>query len=123
MKRIASALARWCALLSLCCLLLESATTYTIVTTITTSGTAVTLSSSQISATSYVITARSDNAGTVYFGGSNVNASTKVGTPLPAGQSSGWLPISGNASNQYDLNKIWADSTSSGDHVVITYVH
>lgn len=124
MKTIALAMARWCAILCACCFVLPCAATYTVTQTIVTSGTAVKLSAVQLSATSYIVTARNTNTGVIYLGGSNVKASTQTGTPLNPGDSSGWFPISSNSpSGRYDLNLVYVDSTASGDTVSVTYVN
>lgn len=93
--------------------------TYSNSKTVTTSGTAVALLTTSTCAISYIVQAKTSNAGTVYVGASNVSAANKIGTALTAGVSVGWLPQSTNCA--YDLSTIYVDSTSSSDGVSFTY--
>lgn len=99
---------------------------YSSVATITTSGTAVALSSATptlpTSCISLTVQTVSTNVGTVYLGGSNVSAANKIGLALSPSltppSSAYWGPSSTNA--LYSPGAIYVDSTSSGDKVNIT---
>lgn len=82
---------------------------------VTTAGTRVTLVSSSIPCKKVDITAETDNTGVIVVGGSGVIASlsTREGNPLTAGQ-----PYSFEID---DLQKIYIDSTVSGDGVTFVY--
>ena len=81
--------------------------------TVAAAGTAERMSAN-FSCKSVVLTAETDNAGTVVVGGASVVAalSTRRGTPLTAGQSL-TLPVN-------NLNLVWLDVTTSGDGVTYT---
>lgn len=81
---------------------------------VTTAATAVVLST-PLFADWVVITAETDNTGTIVVGGTTVVAllATRRGTPLVAGDSIGIGSV--------DLSTIWLDSTVSGDGVTFTY--
>lgn len=66
---------------------------------------------------SVLITAETDNTGTVVVGGKTVVAAlaTRRGTPLTAGE-----PYAADIAN---LNEIYLDSTVSGDGVTYTWIN
>jgi hypothetical protein len=79
-------------------------------------GTAESLSSSTAIIQGVLVTAETDNTGTVVIGDSGVVAAlaTRKGTPLLAGDST-WVPIA-------DLASVFVDVTTNGDGVTYTAV-
>lgn len=89
--------------------------------TVSTSGNAVQLDSAAKTA-SAIITASIGNSGTIYVGSSSVDASSGLGQPLAAGESLQTEPPSQYGTEELvDLTRIYVDSTSNGDSVVISY--
>lgn len=83
--------------------------------TVTTAGTAVQLSTSDVPCTRVIITAFTNDTGVISIGDSGVlaNTTTRKGIPLIAGQSV-TVPIN-------NLNKIYVDATVSTEGVSYTY--
>lgn len=84
---------------------------------VTTAGTAVQISTSATACQKIIITAETDNTGTIVVGGPSVVASqsTRQGVPLAPGNSVTLLVNS--------LDKVWLDSTVNGDGVTYVYFH
>lgn len=86
--------------------------------TVTTAGTAVPLSSTSVPCKVVYITARSTNTGRIMVGGSTVVAAIST--------SSRGLPLSANDTTPPiivdDLNKVYIDSTVSGEGVMFMYL-
>ena len=81
--------------------------------TVTTSGTAVALSSSKILFRDLRITAFPDNAGYIYVGGADVDESSGNADILDAGEPT-YIPDG-------FLNEVYVDSSEDGDSVGFTY--
>lgn len=79
-------------------------------------GTAVTLESSSHAVDSVLITAETNNTGTMAVGGAAVVATvaTRQGTPLNAGDSITLRLV--------DLYEVYIDATVTGDGVTFTYI-
>lgn len=90
--------------------------------TVSTSGTAVQLTTSTRPTPSVIITADPTNNGTVYIGDSNVSQSSRTGQPVGASESLDLeSPAQFGTEETLDLTKIWIDATSDGDSVIISY--
>lgn len=88
---------------------------------VTTSGTAVALSAS-ITVRSFSVTAKTTNTGTIYLGGSDVQASGLNGQRLVPGQSVGFTVVGDyKATNLYNLGAFYIDATVSGEGVSVFY--
>lgn len=78
--------------------------------TVTTAGTAVQLSSTEAALVSdIIVTAAETNAGYVYIGGSNVDASGHIGNAIAPG---GHFVIPSDR-----LTRVWVDALNNGDDV------
>lgn len=77
--------------------------------TITTSGTQVNVSTSEVACEGFILIAHLSNTGVVYYGDSAVDAATKLGVPLQPGEKD-FIPAK-------DVKVVWVDSTVSGDKV------
>lgn len=120
MQKIASAVARWCALLSLCCFILPATAIYSGTQTVTSTGTPIQLTTSQKSAVLVSIQSNRTNTGQIWVGGSNVSASSGIGVSLNAGDVY-WFGSLNTGSKQYDLNTIWLDASANGQKVSFNY--
>lgn len=90
--------------------------------TITTSGTAIRVSATDLLVRSFVIQAKSTNTGVAYVGGSDVLASSANGIALTAGSSIAFVAVGERKDvNMYNLTNFWVDTTNSGDKILITY--
>ena len=78
-------------------------------TEITTSGTHVQITSTSTNCEGVYIVAHLSNTGVVYYGGTNVDAATKLGVPLQPGEKD-FIPCK-------DASIVWVDSTVSGDDI------
>jgi hypothetical protein len=86
--------------------------------TVTTAGTAVTLTASNNVVKWVTIQALSSNTGAICIGGSTVLASSKNGTCITAGQAA---PMYFMGGFPYDLSNIYIDSAVGGEGVSYTY--
>lgn len=84
---------------------------------VTAAGTAEALSATSVECIWVIITAKAANTGSVYFGGSTVDATR--GTPLLPGESAGIPGIT--PYNLYDLALIYVDAAVNGEGVTFTY--
>lgn len=98
---------------------------YSSVGTVTTSGTPVQASSATptlpTSCISLTIQLHTDTVGTVYVGGANVSASTKIGAALSPGLTPPASAYFGPSSTTalYTPQSLWVDSTNSGDKFTV----
>lgn len=103
--------------------LLLCAAYYSGIQTVTTSGTAVQLSSaSPVPPTSCIaltIAAKTSNTGTIYIGGTNVSAANKIGVYINSSFPSAYFAPSSTTA-LYSPQSIWLDATISGDGVSYT---
>lgn len=96
---------------------------YTGIQTVTTAGTRVQLTAASptppAACISLTVQAKSSNTGTIYVGGSNVNASTKIGVALVNGATPAAAAYFSPSSTTalYSTAAIWLDATVSGDGV------
>ncbi len=108
-------------LAALSCLALQAGN-YGGTVTITTSGTAVALSTGSpvppSSCITITVAALSTNSGTVFIGASNVSAANKIGLIVTSTSPAYYAPAASNA--LYVPSTIYVDSTSSGDKVTYT---
>lgn len=88
--------------------------------TVTTSGTAVALSSSALLVRNFQICATAANTGTMWLGSSAVLASSGNGGPLAAKECTGWISLGGTPV-LYDLHKFFVDASVSGESVSVLY--
>lgn len=88
--------------------------------TVTTSGTAVALSSSVLLVRNFQICATAANTGTMWLGSSAVLASSGNGGPLAAKECTGWISLGGTPV-LYDLHKFFIDASVSGESVSVLY--
>lgn len=97
--------------------------TYGLSVTVTTAGTAVRISSTDLVVRSLAIQAKAANTGVIYVGGSDVLNSSKNGVALTAGSSFGFLPSGeSKTSVYYNLKNIWIDSSVNSEGVSVTYI-
>lgn len=89
--------------------------------TVTTAGTAVRLTTTNIMAISATIQALKVNTGQVCFGDSSVLVSTTRGTCLDAKQAGPLLEIGQPSGKPFDLSQFWIDSAVNGEGVSVTY--
>ena len=93
---------------------------YSGILTVTTTGTAVKLSTATptppVSCISLTITAKTTNAGTIYIGGSNVSAANKIGAFINSSFPSAYFAPSSTTA-LYSPSTIWIDATNSADGV------
>jgi len=104
----------------LSCSLMLYGTNYTGSLTVTTSGTARPLSAASpappTNCISLTVTAKIGNVGTIYVGGSNVSAASKIGAYINSSFPSAYFAPA--ASNPlYSPSQIYIDATDSGDGV------
>lgn len=96
---------------------------YTGIQTVTTSGTRVQLTAASptppASCISLTVQAKSSNTGTIYVGGSNVSASSKIGVALVNGATPAAAAYFSPSSTTalYSTGAVWLDATVSGDGV------
>lgn len=90
-----------------------------VVVTVPTAGTAVPVSSTQLTCTGVEFYVPSTNTGVIYIGGSNVD-----NTMRPIAKTGSWSPpdtaLSGT-SGMYDLSQIYVTSANNNDTVIVTY--
>lgn len=90
--------------------------------TVTTSGVPVLLSGTPLKTASVLIIADPDNSGTIYIGDSDVDAATKLGVPIAAGDDLELEPAQYLGTYEFlDLNLMYVDSSNSGDSIIISY--
>lgn len=87
-------------------------------TTVTTAGTRVQLSATQILAVNVSIQAKAANTGVIYVGGPTISSSR--GVALNAGDTLALLPMARH-NEYYDLRSIWLDASVSGEGVTYAY--
>lgn len=87
---------------------------------VTTAGTRVRLSSSDVFASEVEVFAKSANTGIIYLGGSDV--SSTVGRPLDAGESFAIAKL-GDIDGRINLKNVWIDSSVNGEGVIVTYIN
>lgn len=89
--------------------------------TVSSSGTAVQVDST-LQTPSIIITADVNNSGTIYIGDSSVSASSKLGQPISANESTELAPPQQyGVDEQIDCSKIYVDATSNGDAVIVSW--
>jgi hypothetical protein len=90
--------------------------------TVTTAGTRVALSSSQLLTEAFTIRAKAANTGNIFVGDSTVTSST--GMFLAAGESNEKeaKPTNRGVLKQFDLAKVYLDASSNGDGVIVEYL-
>lgn len=86
--------------------------------TVTTAGTRVQLSATQILAVSVSIQAKAANTGVIYVGGPTISSSR--GVALSAGDTLALLPMARH-NEYYDLRAIWLDASVNGEGVAYAY--
>ncbi len=89
--------------------------------TVTTAGTPVRLTTTNIPAISATIQALHTNTGRVCVGASNVLVSTNTGTCLSADQAAPLYQIAQSSGKPYDLSTFWLDSAVNAEGVSVTY--
>ncbi len=89
--------------------------------TVTTAGTPVQISSTEIRAAGCLIQAASTNTGTIYVGGDNLDATHRGCEIAPGDAISIEGPMIGGIEEEFDLSEIKIDSVSSGDKVLVSY--
>jgi len=85
---------------------------------VTTAGTRVQLSSTQILVVSLSIQASSSNTGVIYVGGPTISSTR--GVALSAGDTLALLPMA-RQNEYYDLRSIWLDASVSAEGVTYAY--
>ena len=86
--------------------------------TVTTAGTRVQLSSTQVLAVNVSIQAKAANTGVIYVGGATISSSR--GVALAAGDTLALLPMA-RQNEYYDLQSIWLDASVNGEGVTYAY--
>lgn len=87
--------------------------------TVTTAGTAERLSSTDLYVYSFHVRAKSDNTGSIYFGGALVDDTT---TPVAAGEDFIWSGQGNGAVVPIkNLRDVWIDADNNGDGVTVVY--
>ncbi len=103
------------------CLFGQAVSPITFNKTVTTAGTPVRLTTTNIFAISATIQALHSNTGRVCFGDSNVLVSTNRGTCLAVDLAAPLLEIGQPGGKPFDLSTFWLDSSVSGEGVSVTY--
>lgn len=89
---------------------------------VTTAGTRVQLSTSNLYASSLIIRAKTANTGVIYVG--DVTVTSSIGMFLAAGESNelSGPPTKYGVPLQFNLKNIYIDSSVSGEGVIVEYV-
>lgn len=113
---------KFVALLLLSLTVAAQVATYGFTKTVTTAGTAVTLTSTKTLCRWATVQALSTNTGYICIGGSDVTCASNKGIRLATGQALS-LDAIGEAkdTNRYDLSKVYIDSTVNAEGVQVTY--
>lgn len=91
--------------------------------TVASAGSAVQFKLTSFEVQSFLITADPSNTGTIYIGDSNVDASLGLGTPLIASDSISFeAGIYEGTQEKWELASFYADSTASGDKIIVQHV-
>ena len=90
--------------------------------TVAVAGTPQPLSATELKVPAALVIADPQNSGTIYVGDSIVDASARLGAPLVASQDLEMDPTQYYGTSEFlDLSKIFVDTTSNGDAVIVTY--
>jgi len=86
---------------------------------VTTSGTAVQLSTASLPVYSVLIVAKTTNQGNIYVGDSGVDKTTEPTNPLAAG---GSIELTSHEGYRLNLNRVYLDADQDGEGVWYTYL-
>ena len=92
-------------------------------TTVTTSGTPVRLTTDNVHCRSFIIEAPTSNSGDVFWASTEAQATTVTRHIMSPGDVQNFNADNyGNLDTQYNLKYFWADAVNSGDRLVVTYL-